>query len=395
LHDVTVGIRRALARLRADDSNAHRAHDTDADGRDRPAATPPDEPRQRSAPRLRAMRRPRGLPVGPVLGAGLTAALFVASAAGSISAAQPTGPIGDTSGQGVAPRLAVGGPFAGPVIGQVQPRPTDAAYSFRPIVITPPASTSPGVQSNRSVESQRSAAGLSASRPGAPVGGLGNVLGSIADPLASADGLLHADPADEMDLPRTLTPSPLTPTAAPAASTAAKPSSAKAPSHRAAPAPKRAAARVVKVAPKPTVQKAAARPTRVVRTFVATGRWVWPVVGGHNFVSRGFSGSHGAVDIAADFGTKVVAAQAGRVTFAGWKSNGGGYQVWVAHGNGIFTTYNHMSAITVGSGEVVARGQQVGRVGATGNATGPHLHFEVWRGPVWDGGERVNPRGFV
>ncbi|MFL5756049.1 MAG: M23 family metallopeptidase [Chloroflexota bacterium] len=118
-------------------------------------------------------------------------------------------------------------------------------------------------------------------------------------------------------------------------------------------------------------------------------------MGGHNFVSRGFSGSHGAVDIAADFGTKVVAAQAGRVTFAGWKSNGGGYQVWVAHGNGIFTTYNHMSAITVGSGEVVARGQQVGRVGATGNATGPHLHFEVWRGPVWDGGERVNPRGFV
>ena len=86
-----------------------------------------------------------------------------------------------------------------------------------------------------------------------------------------------------------------------------------------------------------------------------------------------------------------MAAASGTVIFAGWKNNGGGYQVWIAHGSNLYTTYNHMSAITVGRGQSVSRGQQVGRVGMTGNATGPHLHFEVWRGPVWDGGVRVNP----
>jgi len=82
------------------------------------------------------------------------------------------------------------------------------------------------------------------------------------------------------------------------------------------------------------------------------------------------------------------------VIFAGWKSNGGGYQVWVAHGSGLYTTYNHMSSISVGRGQHVDRGQRVGRVGQSGNATGPHLHFEVWRGPVWNGGQRVNPLAY-
>ncbi len=89
--------------------------------------------------------------------------------------------------------------------------------------------------------------------------------------------------------------------------------------------------------------------------------------------------------------SRVVAAAGGRVTFAGWKSNGGGWQVWISHGNGLNTTYNHMSSLSVGTGQVVGRGQQVGRVGQSGNATGPHLHFEVWIGPVWNGGTRVNP----
>jgi murein DD-endopeptidase MepM/ murein hydrolase activator NlpD len=119
------------------------------------------------------------------------------------------------------------------------------------------------------------------------------------------------------------------------------------------------------------------------------GRFAWPVAGG--YISQYFHYGHYAIDIAADQGTRVMAAASGTVIFAGWKNNGGGYQVWISHGSNLYTTYNHMSAVSVGRGQGVSRGQQVGRVGMTGNATGPHLHFEVWRGPVWNGGTRVNP----
>jgi len=122
------------------------------------------------------------------------------------------------------------------------------------------------------------------------------------------------------------------------------------------------------------------------------GPLAWPVPGGH--ISQYFHPGHYALDIAADWGSPVRAAAAGTVVFAGWKSNGGGYQVWLANGSGLYTAYYHMSALTVGAGQSVARGQQIGRIGATGWATGPHLHFEVWRGPMWDGGSRVNPLNF-
>lgn len=121
------------------------------------------------------------------------------------------------------------------------------------------------------------------------------------------------------------------------------------------------------------------------------GKFSWPVVGGGNYISQGFHYGHYAIDIAADYGSKVVAAARGTVTFAGWKNNGGGYQVWISHGSGLYTTYNHMSAVTVAAGQSVARGQQVGRIGMSGDATGPHCHFEVWIGPIWNGGTRVNP----
>ena len=121
------------------------------------------------------------------------------------------------------------------------------------------------------------------------------------------------------------------------------------------------------------------------------GRFAWPVIGGNNYISQYFHYGHYAIDIAADYGSKVVAAAAGTVTFAGWKNNGGGYQVWISHGSGLYTTYNHMSAVTVSAGQSVGRGQQVGRIGQSGDATGPHCHFEVWIGPIWNGGTRVNP----
>lgn len=122
------------------------------------------------------------------------------------------------------------------------------------------------------------------------------------------------------------------------------------------------------------------------------GRFRWPVAGG--YISQYFRAGHYGIDIAADQGTKVTATAAGTVIFAGWKNNGGGYQVWIAHGSNLYTTYNHMSSVSVGRGQSVSRGQQVGRVGSTGNSTGPHLMLDVWRGPIWNGGSRVNPLSY-
>ena len=122
------------------------------------------------------------------------------------------------------------------------------------------------------------------------------------------------------------------------------------------------------------------------------GPWAWPVVGGGNYIVQYFTSGHLAVDIAADYGTTVVSPLAGQVIFAGWKSNGGGYQVWISHGNGIYTTLNHMDSVTASAGQNVGRGDRVGRVGMSGWASGPHLHLEVWIGAPWESGSyRVNP----
>jgi murein DD-endopeptidase MepM/ murein hydrolase activator NlpD len=125
------------------------------------------------------------------------------------------------------------------------------------------------------------------------------------------------------------------------------------------------------------------------------GAWAWPVIGGGNYISQYFTSGHLGVDIAADYGSTVVSPLAGHVIFAGWKSNGGGYQAWISHGNGIYTSLNHMSAVTASTGQDVSRGQRVGRVGMSGWASGPHLHIEVWIGVPWQSGSyRVNPLRF-
>jgi murein DD-endopeptidase MepM/ murein hydrolase activator NlpD len=145
--------------------------------------------------------------------------------------------------------------------------------------------------------------------------------------------------------------------------------------------------------PKPAPRTSKPSRTTTYRPPAATysgGAFAWPVPGGT--ISQYFHYGHPAIDIAAPYGSRVVAAAGGSVTFAGWNDNGGGYQIWISHGSGLYTTYNHLSAINVGVGERVGRAQQVGRVGQSGWATGPHLHFEVWRGYPWAGSSyRVNP----
>ena len=94
------------------------------------------------------------------------------------------------------------------------------------------------------------------------------------------------------------------------------------------------------------------------------------------FGPRGY-GFHAGVDLVAPAGAPVAAAAPGRVVWAGYRAGGWGLLVTIAHRDGVRTMYAHLSRVGVRLGERVAAGARVGRVGATGDATGPHLHFEV------------------
>jgi murein DD-endopeptidase MepM/ murein hydrolase activator NlpD len=99
----------------------------------------------------------------------------------------------------------------------------------------------------------------------------------------------------------------------------------------------------------------------------------------------GYARAHNGVDYSAGTGAPVVSVAPGVVTHAGW-SGGGGRTVKVRHPNGYETEYLHLSAITVRQGARIGQGELVGRVGQTGLATGPHLHYGLKKN-----GRYVNP----
>jgi murein DD-endopeptidase MepM/ murein hydrolase activator NlpD len=101
-----------------------------------------------------------------------------------------------------------------------------------------------------------------------------------------------------------------------------------------------------------------------------------PVAIGDRFGPRG-ARFHAGADFPAPTGTPVTSAGFGHVAFAGFSSSGWGNLVVLRHRFGLRTLYAHLSAIEVRPGAFVPAGARIGRVGATGAATGPHLHFEV------------------
>jgi murein DD-endopeptidase MepM/ murein hydrolase activator NlpD len=115
-----------------------------------------------------------------------------------------------------------------------------------------------------------------------------------------------------------------------------------------------------------------AAPAELVATREHLVRFVWPT---HGILTQTFYQYHPGIDIANDVGTPEVAADSGHVMFAGWGSYG--IYVEIDHGNGFHTIYGHMLAVLVKTGQVVTRGQEIGLMGATGRASGPHLHFEI------------------
>lgn len=118
-----------------------------------------------------------------------------------------------------------------------------------------------------------------------------------------------------------------------------------------------------------------------------TGAFGWPASG---TIFQGYWSGHPGIDIAAWTGAPVTAADSGYVIFSGWDNTGYGYNLVIDHGNGYQTLYAHLDAYYVEAGANVVKGQTIGAMGTTGNATGPHLHFEVRQGTV-----QRNPIGFL
>jgi murein DD-endopeptidase MepM/ murein hydrolase activator NlpD len=146
-----------------------------------------------------------------------------------------------------------------------------------------------------------------------------------------------------------------------------------------------------KTEPKTETAKTEAKPrssTRTVTAPVSAGTGTPYRVAGSSW-SKGY---HTGVDFPVPTGTSVKSVAAGSVVSAGWGGSFG-YQVVIRHGDGRYTQYAHLSAISVKSGQSVVSGQRIGRSGSTGNSTGPHLHFEVRTGPGF--GSDIDPVAYL
>lgn len=136
-------------------------------------------------------------------------------------------------------------------------------------------------------------------------------------------------------------------------------------------------------------------------SYDTSSSWAWPLGSASCYISSHYGyrnpsisgwGFHGGTDITGGgiHGKPVYATKAGKVITAVTSNTGYGIYVLIDHGNGYSSLYAHMSARYVNTGDTVKKGQMIGRVGSTGNSTGPHLHFEI---RVY--GEKKNPMNYV
>ena len=139
-----------------------------------------------------------------------------------------------------------------------------------------------------------------------------------------------------------------------------------------------------------------ARGTMERPTWLPTGSFRWPCSGRissrFGYRNTGIAGAstyHKGIDIGNSYGTPILAADGGTVTYAGWMS-GYGYLIIIDHGNGYETYYGHNSSLVASVGEKVYKGQQVARMGSTGISSGNHCHFGVKKN-----GTFVNPLNYL
>lgn len=130
----------------------------------------------------------------------------------------------------------------------------------------------------------------------------------------------------------------------------------------------------------------------------STTGFIWPCPGYTRISSyfgprpqptAGASTNHKGIDLAAPYGTAILASASGVVTTSTYSSSAGNYIV-IAHGNGTSTVYMHCSSLLVSVGETVEQGKVIAKVGSTGYSTGNHLHFGVIKN-----GSYVNPLNYV
>lgn len=148
---------------------------------------------------------------------------------------------------------------------------------------------------------------------------------------------------------------------------------------------------------KEPVSKIVVRGSKYVSGVGSLTNWGWPTDSGwtlssgyqyrYSPVGRGRE-LHTGLDISGTgYGSKIYATNNGVVMTAEYHYSYG-YHVVINHNNGYMTVYAHMSRMAVKPGQTVERGQVIGYVGSTGDSTGPHVHYEVWKGKKWN---HVNP----